>query len=30
MVGPLLYLLDPASAFVTGQILLVSGGRVTG
>ena len=28
MVGTLLYLLDPASAFVTGQIVLVNGGRV--
>jgi hypothetical protein len=28
MVGTLLYLLGPESAFVTGQIVLVNGGRV--
>ena len=30
MVGTLLYLLGPASAFVTGQVVLVNGGRVSG
>ena len=30
MVGPVLYLLGPDSGFVSGQVLLVNGGRVSG
>ena len=30
MIGTLLYLLGPGSAFVSGQVVLVNGGRVSG